>query len=77
MEKPILLGLQGETQGIIQKYNAGVCFEPENEIDFHRAIEDIIQPEIYSETKEGSKSLVQDFDRSKIANDMLECLQEV
>jgi len=77
MEKPILLGLQGETQGIIQKYNAGVCFEPENETDFYRAIEKIIQPEIYSETKEGSKSLVQDFDRSKIANDMLECLQEV
>lgn len=30
MEKPILLGLEGETKGIIEQYDAGVCFTPED-----------------------------------------------
>src|SRR5690554_7172023 len=47
MEKPILLGLEGETQGIIEKYNAGICYEPENSKDLNKAIQQIIQPDIY------------------------------
>lgn len=77
MEKPILLGLEGETKGIIENYDAGVCFEPENRKDFYRAVEEIIQSEKYLETIEGSKRLVKDFDRSKIAKKMLECLENV
>jgi len=34
MHKPILLGVEGESKKIIEKYNAGTCFEPENKIDF-------------------------------------------
>ena len=34
LQKPILLGLEGETKGIIESFNAGICFEPENEEEF-------------------------------------------
>lgn len=77
MEKPILLGLEGETKGIIEHYNAGICYEPENTEDFHRAIQQIVQPDIYQEKVEGTKALIKDFDRKNIALDMLSCLQKV
>lgn len=77
MEKPILLGLQGETQGIIEQYKAGVCFEPENVEDFHKGVEKIIQPQVYQSCIEGTKNLVKDFDRKKVAQKMLDCLLKV
>lgn len=77
MEKPILLGLEGETKGIIEEYNAGVCYLPEDQNSFFQAINLITEKEKYLEVKEGSKGLVKDFDRSKIASRMLECLKQV
>ncbi|TBW30435.1 glycosyltransferase family 4 protein [Gramella sp. KN1008] len=77
MEKPILLGLEGETKGIIETYNAGVCFRPEDQNSFYEAITAITTKEKYQENLQGSKRLVQDFDRSKIAANILECLKEV
>lgn len=77
MEKPILLGLEGETKGIIETYNAGVCFRPEDQNSFYEAITAITNKEKYQENLQGSKRLVKDFDRSKIAADILECLREV
>lgn len=77
MQKPILLGLEGETEGIIKMYDAGICFEPENANDFQQAVEQIIQPEIYQEKVEGTKRLLVDFDRKNIATKMLACLKNV
>ena len=77
MEKPILLGLEGETKGIIETYNAGVCFRPEDQNSFYEAIKSITNKKKYQENLEGSKNLVKDFDRSKIAARMLECLKQV
>lgn len=77
MEKPILLGLEGETKGIIENYNAGVCFRPEDQNSFYEAIKSITSKEKYQENLEGSKKLVKDFDRSKIAAEMLACLRKV
>ena len=50
MEKPILLGLKGEAEDVINEYNAGLSFEPENE---------------------------EDYNRKKIATDMLYAIQEM
>jgi glycosyltransferase involved in cell wall biosynthesis len=77
MEKPILLGLEGETKEIIENYNAGVCYIPEDQNSFYQAVKNITVKEKYQETLEGSKELVKDFDRSKIAAKMLKCLKEV
>ena len=38
MYKPILLGLDGESKEIIEKYNVGICFEPESTKSFLNAI---------------------------------------
>lgn len=77
MEKPILLGLEGETKGIIENYNAGVCYTPEDQDSFFKAIQTITKLEHYLAKLEGSKKLIKDFDRSKIAAKMLVCLREV
>jgi len=77
MRKPILLGLEGETKRLIEYYDAGICYEPENEESFLNAIAHIIKPNIYSEKLEGTKALVMDFDRKNIADQMLECLYRV
>ena len=77
MEKPILLGLEGETKRIIETYNAGVCFRPEDQESFYEAVKAITIKEKYQENLEGSKKLVKDFDRSKIAAEMLGCLKQV
>lgn len=34
MEKFILLGVEGESKVIIEKYQVGFCFELENKVDF-------------------------------------------
>ncbi len=75
MLKPILLGVEGESKDIIQKYNAGVTFEPENKQDFLQSLEKI--EENYTSYIEGCKKLAVDFDRKKIAKEMLDTIKSV
>lgn len=77
MRKPILLGLQGETKGIIEKYNAGTCFEPENEIDLLNHINIITDKQNYKTFQNGCDALSKDFDRKRIAEQMLECITPI
>jgi len=77
MKKPILLGLEGETKGIIEKYDAGICYLPEDKNSFHQAVEKIIDPITYTEKVLGTQQLIKHFDRSKIASKMLACLKSV
>lgn len=74
MQKPILLGLSGETKGIIEAYNAGLCFEPENAQSFRNSVLGIIENENYRNYQQGCKSLALAFDRKKIAQEMLHTL---
>tara|TARA_R110002072_G_scaffold224998_1_gene382123 strand:+ start:45446 stop:46660 length:1215 start_codon:yes stop_codon:yes gene_type:complete len=78
VEKPIMLGLSGETKGIIEKYGAGVCFEPENPSEFQRAL-DTLYTTRYDKSvyKEGCRKLASDFERSKIAAEMLTTIKSV
>lgn len=71
MQKPILLGLEGETKKLIQEYNAGLCFEPENESDFLEKIDKIIDENNQNSLKLGCLNLAKDFDRNLIATKML------
>lgn len=71
MEIPILLGVEGESKEIIDKYHAGVCFLPEDEADFISKLE-IITDKTYTEDfKDGCRKLAIDFDRKKLAQEML------
>lgn len=77
MHKPILLGLQGETKGIIEKYNAGLCYEPENEEDFLNQVKSIAREQHYSTYQNGCEHLAKAFERKKIALNMLNTLKEI
>lgn len=72
MEKPILLGVEGESQEIIESYGAGLCFEPENEADFNRKLDQLLADSfLYEKCQEGCRRLAVDFNRHKLAAKML------
>jgi len=78
MKKPTLLGVEGEAQKIIEKYGAGICFEPENEQDFISKVYELKNNKLlYSSCQEGCSKLAFDFDRKILANKMLEILQNI
>lgn len=73
---PILMGVRGEAQRLVEEYEAGVCFEPENESDFISKLSSINQPEIYDKLKKGCVRLASDFDRKVLAEKMLKIIHE-
>lgn len=76
MEIPIIMGVQGEAQEIIEKYGAGLCFEPENEEDFVLKLDQLLNDDsLYSRCKEGERKLSEDFDRKVLAAKMLESIE--
>ncbi|QKJ22286.1 glycosyltransferase family 4 protein [Poseidonibacter lekithochrous] len=77
MQKPTLLGVEGQAQEIIETYNAGLCFEPENEIDFLKKIEQMRDEKLYLELQNGCQILANDFDRKKLANEMLNIIKNL
>lgn len=78
MQKPTLLGVEGQAQEIIEHYSAGLCFEPENENDF---IEKILmlknEDKIYEACMEGCTKLADDFDRKILANKMFNIIDKL
>jgi glycosyltransferase involved in cell wall biosynthesis len=78
MGKPILLGVEGESQEIIERYNAGLCFLPEDEPDFLRQLNRLATDEaLYTTCQENCIELARDYDRGKLANDMLAVLKGI
>ena len=68
--KPILLGVEGEAKQLIEDYDVGVSFEPENTESFINAI-DNIQKIDFHKFKKNCNKMVQDFDRDMIAEKMI------
>lgn len=78
MQIPILLGVEGESADIIQKYNAGLCFEPENKEDFLTKLNLLKEDKtVYENCQEGCLSLAKEFDRKKMAEKMRNFLLEI
>ena len=76
MKKPILLGVEGQAKEIINKYQAGICFEPENESDFLAKVFEIKNNNmLYKKLQEGCIKLTNDFDRTKLATKLLDIIQ--
>lgn len=77
MEIPIIMGVQGEAQEIIEYYGAGLCFEPENEADFNAKLSTLLDDEtLYKKCQEGCRVLSIDFDRKKLARKMLDVIEQ-
>jgi glycosyltransferase involved in cell wall biosynthesis len=72
MRKPILLGVEGESKAIIEKYGAGIAFEPENKADFLDKLSKLtIDFAYYAECQNNCTYLAADYDRNVLANAML------
>ena len=76
MRIPILLGVDGESRAILEHYQAGLFYEPENEQDFLDKLELILQQEHKETYQNGGSRLASDFDRKKLALSMLTHLRE-
>ena len=74
MEKPFLLGVDGQARQIVEQYGCGIFFEPENEESFLMGIDRIQEPHTKSLLKSGCKKLVTDYDRNVLADQMLQIL---
>ncbi|MBC6994156.1 glycosyltransferase family 4 protein [Neolewinella lacunae] len=78
MGKPILLGVQGESQAIIERYGAGRCFRPEDEVDFLRQLRKLSEdPVLYARCQANCAALAAAYDRKTLALEMLGALREV
>lgn len=77
MQKPTLLGVEGQAKEIIEKYGAGICFEPENEKDFISKA-NLLKNEqtVYANCQLGCIQLAQEYDRKKLANKMLKIIKK-
>lgn len=72
MNTPILLGVDGEARKIVESYGAGIFFEPENKVDFLRAMQELRRDtDLYSDLQSGCQRLALNFDRKKLASQML------
>lgn len=73
MQIPIIMGVEGEAQEIVESYGAGLCFEPENEKDFVNKLDKLLSDkDFYVSCQKGGRKLSEDFDRKVLAAKMLE-----
>ncbi len=78
MQKPILLGVEGEAKRVVTTYNAGLAYKPENKIDFlHKLLRLKEDKELYKRLQLGCIKLAKDYDRKALAIKMLSELKEV
>ena len=72
MQKPLLLGVDGEARTLMEEYGAGLFFEPEDEADFLQKLEQLrTDAALYRRCQKGGARLAQEFDRKKQARLML------
>lgn len=78
MQVPILLGVEGEAKCLLEKYDAGLCFVPENKADFIRQLTGYYnqQKELKGRYKAGCERLAADYDRERLAGHMLNIINE-
>lgn len=73
MQKPILLGVDGQAREIVENYNAGIYFEPENEISIIQGLRRITSdPVLCGVLAKGGSNLAKDYDRENLAITMLQ-----
>ena len=77
MRKPILLGVEGESALIINSYEAGECFKPEDKNDFLTKLNKIYRKKVSVSNSycEGLTRLANDFNRKVLAKRMLDLIK--
>ena len=76
---PIILGIQGEAQSIIEQSRSGVCIEPESADLLIQAIQSLMkQPALRSELGlNGREYVCEHYNREKLARDYLAMLESL
>jgi glycosyltransferase involved in cell wall biosynthesis len=71
MGKPILLGVEGQAKELIEGYDAGVCFEPDNADAFLAGV-DLLRRDrgVYDRLSRNCLILARDFERDALAEEM-------
>ena len=79
MQLPIILGVEGESKEIIEKGRCGICIEPENSRELSAAVLQLYEnPELRKSLALNGRRLVEnDFDRQKLALEMLDVLEQL
>jgi len=77
MQRPVLLGVEGQAKEILEAYGAGVCFEPENEKDFLEKLNILTDVGAYRQCQQGCERLAYDFDRKKLARNMIGVIKSI
>lgn len=75
MHKSILLGVEGESRDLVESYHVGICFEPENEIDFINKLNIIKRNTLQGVYIEGCDRMAKEFNRINLSKKMLEILK--
>ena len=75
MYKPILLGVEGESKELIETYQVGVPYEPENTESFINAINKI-RGLGYDDFVSNCDKMLFDFNREKIAEELVKYIQK-
>ena len=72
---PILLGVEGEAKQLVKSYKAGLCYEPENEMDFLDKLNTLCDDHILRSTLgKGGRQLAMHFNRKLLAKEMLKII---
>ncbi len=75
LEKPIILGVEGEAKEMILKYNAGICYIPEDENSLTTVIDKLVENnKLIVDYKSGCNKLSSDFNRKKLSQHMYSIL---
>ena len=77
MNIPILLGVDGESRALIEKYKCGVFYEPENKHSFAEGLKKLVDGQICSVLKEGSKVLAKEYNRKELALKLIDKIKLV
>lgn len=76
MQIPILLGVDGEARSVVEKYGAGLFYEPENEADFIAKAQYLLAPDTNRQHFiDGCCRLAHAYDRRNLALKMYEIIK--
>ncbi len=75
MKIPVLMGVEGEAKILVEKYQSGLCFEPNNENDFINKIEILTNNEQLKIYKNKAIALSKKFNREILSKEMLSIIE--
>jgi glycosyltransferase involved in cell wall biosynthesis len=80
MERPILLGFEGDARAMLEEADCGIAFEPSNDAELAAAAERLAAASADERRRlgrNGRRYVLEHFDRRRLAHDYLEILERV